>query len=211
MAHVNRRLTEMEALFGSPAVHRQQWLASDHEMALLYTASSRGRLHDVTLLIARGEQFAVIRKPSYPAHVYRPPSGGVEIGETLSQGAAREAYEETGTRISLRRYLVRAEMTFVRDGHPSETLDWMTHVFLADWLEGSPAPVDTQEIADARWATRDELSAGLLEELEAAETHGLRYRGWLQRIALDALSAWDQQPVTRIALATRALRQDPDV
>lgn len=191
MTWLNAHTPEMEARYGRPLLAEIRWAATPLEATLLRRARSHGRQHDITLFIQRGTDFAVIRKPSYPRHIYRAPSGGVEPDETLEAGALREAYEETGLIIVLRVYLFRAHVVFLPKGERGETIPWTTHVFLAEWLEGEPHPVDTKEIAEARWASREELTTTLQEALDTASTAGLRYRGWLQRQALSILPRAD--------------------
>lgn len=78
------------------------------EFDFLKRSQKHGRAHDVTLVIFRGPEIAVIAKPHYPPGLYRPPSGGVNPGESFEAGALREAREETGLDIALVRYLARA-------------------------------------------------------------------------------------------------------
>ncbi|MDA1191344.1 MAG: NUDIX hydrolase [Candidatus Poribacteria bacterium] len=192
MSHINAQIEELERRYGVPALRTTHWGTEGWEFDLLKRACDKDRCHDVTTFILRGDRIAVIRKPDYPPDVYRPPSGGVEPGERFEDGATREAYEETGLTVEIRDYLLRADVTF---HHPSqsfrqsdETIRWVTHVFLADWRCGEPRPIDTKEIAQARWATLDELRHTLQSRLDHAPTRGLRYRGWLQREALFALA-----------------------
>ena len=185
MAHINAQIPALEASYGRPAVRRIDWDAEPYEFDLLTAAVERNRFHDVTLFIRRGDRVAVVRKPTYPPGVFRPPSGGVEPGESFEAGALREAYEETGLRVALRRYLLRVESCFHLRGESDETIRWVSHVFLADWCHGEPRPIDRKEIAEARWATRDELETDLQRRLDDAPTAGLRYRGWLQREACE--------------------------
>lgn len=181
-------LRRLEESFGTP---RELWCAltmAQREFALCRAAFLRGRAHDVTLLILRdapiSPEVAVIRKWSYPPGLFRPPSGGVEPGERFEAGAAREAYEETGLAIALDRYLVRMRARFDCEG---EALEWTTHVFSARWTGGEPRPVDTREIAEARWATLAELDGDLRARMLARESAGFRYRVALQDAALEML------------------------
>lgn len=188
MARINAQIRALEDGYGKPLVEQICWLATPFEFSLLERGGrARGRAHDITLLIFKDDNVAVIRKPSYPPDIWRPPSGGIEPTETFEEGAVREAYEETGLCVQLREYLVRAEVVFQHAEQSGETMTWTTHVFLADWRSGEPHAVDTKEIAEARWATRRELEFDLQERLDSAPTHGLRYRGWVQRKAFEAL------------------------
>ena len=185
MSHVNVTVPALEERYGIPDAYNMTWQATANASGLLARAAEQGRFHDITMLIARDDDLAVIRKPSYPPHVFRPPSGGVEPNETVEQGAEREAYEETGMKVRLQRYLVRADITF--EGPNNVTLPWCTHVFLAEWRSGEPCPIDRREIAQARWASRAEVSGDLQAALDESADSGLRYRGWVQRAAFRAL------------------------
>ena len=116
-----------------------------------------------------------------PPGVYRPPSGGVERGEDFEIGARREAYEETGLEVQLQRYLLKVYVDF---SFRNEKVSWTSHVFAAQAIDGRLQPVDTKEIADARWATFDELNTNLLKALQESESAGLRYRAELQAATL---------------------------
>ena len=85
----------------------------------------------------------------------------------------REALEETGLRVELDRYLVETRARFVHEGR---VLDWRTHVFSATTGDEAIAPLDTVEIAEARWGTLEELEGPLRERLLATGRAFWRYR-----------------------------------
>jgi 8-oxo-dGTP pyrophosphatase MutT (NUDIX family) len=143
------------------------------------------RSHDVTLFILNGRRLALIRKPMFPADIWRPPGGGVKPGEDFVEAVRREAFEETGLNVELERYLVEARARFVY--HPRE-LDWRTHVFLATTEDDEIEPHDREEIAEARWGTLAELAGPLRERLLATGRAFWRYRVALHDTALAALS-----------------------
>jgi ADP-ribose pyrophosphatase YjhB (NUDIX family) len=170
-------LTQLERKYGAPRILCTAYQMTQREFDLLKWSMRNGRAHDVTLFIFQGGEVAVIRKPSYPPDVYRPPSGGIEPGEGFETGARREAYEETGLEIQLRRYLLKAYVNF---SFREEVVRWTSHVFTAQAIGGRLQPVDTKEIAEARWASVDELKTTLLASLQQATSAGLRYRAELQ-------------------------------
>lgn len=143
-----------------------------------------GRSHDITLFIARGDEWAVIAKPSFPPGIWRAPSGGLHPGEELEAGALREALEETGLVISLERYLVHIDATF-RHGGAIEP--WHSEVFLARVVSGDLAPIDTREISGARWMTRPELQGVVRERLLASGRGLFAYRAALHDATFAAL------------------------
>lgn len=142
------------------------------------------RMHDVTLFILNGDRLALIRKHPFPPDVWRPPGGGVKPGEDFVEAVRREALEETGLHVELERYLVEARARFVY--RPPE-LDWRTHVFLATTEDEELEPRDTEEIAEARWGTLEELAGPLRERLLGTGRAFWRYRVALHDAALAAL------------------------
>jgi len=150
-------LLRFEQTYGSPHVVRLEFEMGNREWSLVSDSARRGRLHDVTLYIPRGDELAVIQKPSYPPGVWRTPSGGVATGECIEDGAMREAYEETGLRTEPGRYLLRSEVRFV---HGDEAMLWTSHVIEMGYLSGEPHPVDTREVSAARWADLEESWPG---------------------------------------------------
>ncbi len=174
-------LNRLEEKYGVPRILRTAYMMNQQGFDLLKWSMRHGRAHDVTVFISKGDKIAVIRKPSYPLEVYRPPSGGVERGEDFEIGARREAYEETGLEIQLQRYLLKV---YVHFSFKDKTVLWTSHVFAAQAIGGCLQPVDTKEIAAARWATFDELNTNLLKALQESESAGLRYRAELQAATL---------------------------
>jgi len=178
-------LRELEQRYGTPGVGSAEAPFEPPAFALLERCARKQRAHDVTLLI-RDEVgcFVVIRKPSYPTDVFRPPSGGVELGESFEAGALREAIEETGLRVRLERYLLRVEARF---SCGEAVAPWTTHVFLAEALDTHLAPTDHVEIAEARWATVAEMMDEYRPRMLAIGSAGMRYRVDLQDFALARL------------------------
>ena len=183
--HVDEVVLEpLRARYGEPATLTWEGDISEYEHAL--ATYDPQRMHDVTLLITNGERLALIRKPQFEPGIWRPPGGGVKRGEDFVAGVEREALEETGLRVELRRYLVAAEATFLYE--PFE-VPWRTHLFHAVTDDEVLAPRDTEEIAGARWGTLAELAGPLRERLLATGRAFWRYRVALHDAALEALSA----------------------
>jgi ADP-ribose pyrophosphatase YjhB (NUDIX family) len=178
-------LTPVRELFGTPAVLRWDGEISDIEWAI--ATHNPVRTHDVTLFILDpSRRIALIRKPHFAADVWRPPGGGVKPGEDFVAGAVREALEETGLHVTLRRYLVVTDATFRNAGR---TLRWHTHVLLAETEDTELAPDDPEEIAEARWGTLEELGGPLRRRLLAESREFWRYRVALHDAALARLSS----------------------
>ena len=177
-------LNKLERKYGVPQILRTAYTMDKRSFELLQWSMRNGRAHDVTPFIFNGGNIAVIRKPSYPPDVYRPPSGGIEPGEDFEAGVLREAYEETGLKIQLRNYLLKAYVNF---SYRDTVVFWTSHVFTAQAVGGCLQPVDTKEIAAARWATLEELKTHLLLSLKNAEAPGLRYRAELQAAVMQQI------------------------
>jgi ADP-ribose pyrophosphatase YjhB (NUDIX family) len=183
--HVGDAVLEpLRARFGTPAELRWEGDVTDAEWSI--ATYNPTRTHDVTLFILDpAQRLALIRKPQFAADVWRPPGGGIRPGEDFVAGAVREALEETGLRVELRRYLVDSAAVFRNRGRE---LAWRTHLFLADTADEHLAPGDPDEIAGARWGTLDELAGPLRERLLATGGAFWRYRVALHDAALQAMS-----------------------
>ncbi len=165
-----------KGLIGGYAPGAQAW-GSDHGPG---QSSRKGLIGGY----APGQRIALIRKPHFAAGVWRPPGGGIKPGEDFAAGAVREALEETGLHVELRRYLVASEVVFRNAGRE---LPWQTHVLLAETEDAELAPNDPGEIADARWGTLEELAGPLRERLLAEGRELWRYRVALHDAALAQL------------------------
>jgi 8-oxo-dGTP pyrophosphatase MutT (NUDIX family) len=192
-------LVPIRERYGEPAL--LEWQGDISEQEYRVATYDPMRTHDVTLFILNGStpvahgrawpcdaaaspRLALIRKHPFPPDVWRPPGGGVKEGEDFTAAVRREALEETGLRVQLDRYLVETHARFV---HAGRVLDWRTHVFSATTQDEAIAPLDTIEIAEARWGTLEELAGPLRERLLATGRAFWRYRVALHDAALAAL------------------------
>jgi ADP-ribose pyrophosphatase YjhB (NUDIX family) len=176
-------LAPVRACLGTPLELAWQGEISDAEWAT--ATHNPARTHDVTLFILDpSRRIALIRKPHFEAGVWRPPGGGIKPGEDFVAGAVREALEETGLHVELRRYLVASSATF---SNAARELHWRTHVVLAETEDVEPAPADLDEIAEARFGTLDELAGPLRARLLATGRAFWRYRVALHDAALRSL------------------------
>jgi 8-oxo-dGTP pyrophosphatase MutT (NUDIX family) len=176
-------LAPIRARYGEPRI--LEWAGEISEREYGIATYDPRRTHDVTLFIFNGERLVLIRKPMFPPDIWRPPGGGVKPGEEFVEAVRREALEETGLDIELERYLVEARALFLFSDQPE--LDWRTHVFSARTEDEAIAPVDTEEIAEARWGTLDELNGPLRDRLLATGRAFWRYRVALHDAATAAL------------------------
>jgi 8-oxo-dGTP pyrophosphatase MutT (NUDIX family) len=175
-------LAPIRARYGEPRILHWEGEISRREYGI--ATYNPLRTHDVTLFILNRDRLALIRKHPFPPDLWRPPGGGVKEGEDFVEAVLREAYEETGLRVELRRYLVEARARF---GYSGRVLDWRTHVLLAETEDESIDPQDLDEIAEARWGTLAELAGPLRERLLGTGRAFWRYRVALHDVALAAL------------------------
>jgi 8-oxo-dGTP pyrophosphatase MutT (NUDIX family) len=169
--------------FGEPDVLLWEGELSEPEWRL--ATYDPDRTHDVTLFVFNGERLALIRKPHFTEGVWRTPGGGIKPGEDFAAGAVREAWEETGLRVELTRYLVDARVRFTWAG--SELL-WRTHVVAAVTEDEEIRPTDLDEVAAARWGSIEELQGPIRETLLATGRALWRYRVALHDASVAALT-----------------------
>lgn len=186
------KLAPLIARYGQPReVHMSQGV-SGPEMEMVLDSRKGGRAHDVTCFILDGEgRVAVIRKHFHPPGVWRAPSGGVRRDEDLEEGIRREMREETGLDICLLRYVLRIDVTFFCEEGSRREQPWVSHVFAARPVSSDPKgalePEDHEEIAAARWVTKEELQGPIRDALLATGGGLFRYRVALTDLALAEL------------------------
>lgn len=192
------KVRALEARYGTPPRLRWEYSLGEPEYRMVRASQRGGRAHDITLFIFRGPHLAVIRKPSFPPGAYRAPSGGLHPEEGFEAGVRREAREETGLEIELDRYLLRVEVRFRWN---DQVIDWTTHVFSARAMHERLAPQDHEEIAEARWATVEELQGPIRRALLGPGLALFAYRVALTDATLEVLAA---QTRTRSASGSTA-------
>jgi NAD+ diphosphatase len=98
------------------------------------------------------ERALLARNRAWPQRRVSLIAGFVEPGESAERAVAREVAEETGIVVGEVRYLA------------SQPWPMPQSLMLGFWAAasgGQPIRVDTEEITEARWFSRDELRAGL--------------------------------------------------
>ncbi|HEU4743772.1 MAG TPA: NUDIX hydrolase [Anaerolineales bacterium] len=98
----------------------------------------------------RDEVLLVLREDF---RIWALPGGGIEQDETWEQAAVRETLEETGYQVEIKQYIGeywRPQMSHGRGD--------LRHVFLAQAIDGTPAPHDKESI-DVRWFPANALPA----------------------------------------------------
>lgn len=187
MTHVTAEvLAPLVERFGLPAEWDGSREITATDASTIRAPIDRDRRHDVTFVILDQEgHTVVIRKPQFPLGAWRIPSGGIRPGETVIDGTAREALEETGLTIEMTGYPLVARSVFTHRGHPEP---WTTHVVTAVVVGGVLAPRDTDEIEAARWMALDELTGGVAEILRRSGSGLLSYRADLHELIVRLLT-----------------------
>ena len=101
--------------------------------------------HDGSVLLGR--------QPHYPERRYSALAGFVETGETIEAAVARELNEEAGIRATNVNYFASQPWPF-----PSSLMIGCKAEALSTELT-----IDTAELEDARWFTRDEVAASIAD------------------------------------------------
>lgn len=180
---------QTENSLGRPVVVEMHYEINTVEFDMVEGSMGDGRDHDVTMFIRNREdpnKIAVIRKPIFPTTVFRAPSGAASQSEPLVDGAVREAHEETGLDIELTRYLARINVKFTNG---DRLIQWTSHIFEARQVDGVIDPIDTGEIAEARWATLEELQGDIRQALLDTGWGLLSYRVALTDLTVEHMEA----------------------
>jgi 8-oxo-dGTP pyrophosphatase MutT (NUDIX family) len=177
-------VAEMAARFGIPRRGRYSFPLNDREQEMIRASLAKGRAHDFTLYIHHQGQILVIAKHSYPPGLYRAPSGGLNPGEPFLDGIVREALEETGCDIAIRRFLLRTEVNFWAG---TESLNWQSFVFEGEYLRGDYKFTDKEEIREVRWAHPSEFES-FSTIMRQTDIGGFHYRAALHDTVSELLS-----------------------
>lgn len=125
----------------------------------------RGREAEVLLALSRAGEVLLVRRTQYPPGVFRLPTGGIEPGEAPAAAACREAYEETGYRISAPRLLGIVDYAMCWPG--AGCAPFVSYIFVAAVPAGQePYSANAGEVAAYRW-----LPVTALGELAAQLRH----------------------------------------
>lgn len=117
------------------------------------------RVDPVVIMLAEHEGRLLLgRQPQYPEGRYSALAGFVEPGESIEAAVARELHEEAGIAVADVTYVASQPWPF-----PSSLM-----VGCHARALGEKLTVDTTELDDARWFTRDEVAAALAGEEGAA-------------------------------------------
>jgi ADP-ribose pyrophosphatase YjhB (NUDIX family) len=166
--------------YGEPLKLHFKVQFQNFECDLVRKSRAKGRLHDVTCFIRRQDKkYVVIQKHQYAnTGIFRAPSGGAMIGESIEDAALREMQEETGLLIRLVRLVLYLNLDVVCK---EEMIPWRTLVFLAEPLGGEMKPIDTHEIFEVTAMSREEMLGGVDRLMTGSGWGGFAYRAFLTR------------------------------
>lgn len=102
----------------------------------------------VFIVLRKGDDIYMIRRAytGWMDGFYSLPAGGLEYGETLAQAAAREAWEETGIRLSV------GKLTLGHTIHVwTEDRSWIGHFFICDEWDGMPYIAEPDKHSEPGW------------------------------------------------------------
>jgi 8-oxo-dGTP pyrophosphatase MutT (NUDIX family) len=174
---------EMRSLiehYGQPRRLHFKALFQKFECDLIRRSRDKGRLNDVTCFIRNQDSnYVVIQKHQYAdTGIFRAPSGGAKIGESIEEAAHREMREETGLTIRLMTLVLDLDLDVIC---ADERIPWRSLVFLAEPLCGEMKPLDTYEIYKVALMSRDELLGDVDNLMTQSGWGGFAYRAFLTR------------------------------
>jgi NAD+ diphosphatase len=112
------------------------------------------RVDPVVIMLAEHRGRVLIgRQPGFPPGRYSALAGFVEPGEAFEEAVARDLWEEAGVTATRVRYIASQPWPF-----PSSLMIACIAEVADDALT-----IDHHELEDARWVTRDEVTAGMAE------------------------------------------------
>jgi NAD+ diphosphatase len=108
----------------------------------------------VVIMLAECEGAILLgRQPQYPPRRYSALAGFVEAGETIEDAVSRELREEAGIEVS--------EVSYIA----SQPWPFPSSLMVGCWARavGRDLKVDTAELEDARWFSREEVASALAD------------------------------------------------
>ena len=102
-----------------------------------------------------GQQVLLVNYKNGAHDFWVAPGGGVNLSETLEEAAAREAWEETGTRVAIGKLACIEDLY---DAHTRTIKFWFAATWLSGDLDWSHPEAQVEQIAQAAWLPRAELA-----------------------------------------------------
>ena len=134
------------------------------------------RVDPVVIMLAElGDKVLLGRQPPWPAGRYSALAGFLEVGESIEEAVRRETFEEAGIRVGAVRYVASQPWPF-----PSSLM-----IACIGAAEDDEITIDTNELEDARWFSREEVRLALANDPAATFGAAPPYA-----IAHTLLTAW---------------------
>lgn len=111
----------------------------------------------VGAVIVSGDRALLVRRATEPLKgEWSVPGGAVELGEKLHDGAAREAFEETGLKVEVGEVLDVFDSIFTDDDGKTQY-----HYVLVDFICRPQAgeAIPGSDVSEVKWVTESELAA----------------------------------------------------
>jgi 8-oxo-dGTP pyrophosphatase MutT (NUDIX family) len=164
--------------YGKPKELHYETPFLQFECALVRESQKKGQLNDATCFIRHhDDDYVVIQKHQYAqTGIYRAPSGGIKVNESIEEGAIREMHEETGLKVRLIRMVLDLTLEISCN---EEIIPWRSFVFLAEPVSGKMKPIDTHEIYDVKILPREMLLGDINQLMLKSGWGGFAYRAFL--------------------------------
>jgi NAD+ diphosphatase len=113
------------------------------------------RVDPVVIMLAElDDKILLGRQPPWPAGRYSALAGFLEVGESIEEAVRREIFEEAGVRVGAVRYVASQPWPF-----PSSLM-----IACIGAAEDDAITLDTHELEDARWFSREEVRLALARD-----------------------------------------------
>lgn len=125
---------ELAAQFGAPVRRTFHIQADEYIRSYRWRPNPDRRAEVVFAIQDPAGRIWVHAKAHYPGHIFRLPSGGVELDECIYQALLREVTEETNLAVRIRRFLGIIEYCFYYNGSTARFASYVFHL-LSDGSE----------------------------------------------------------------------------